>query len=123
MSPLRTLEEELTFALSADAVPHVARLLGTYVREQCLLTLEAAVHKSTLQVARRFAIPDRGLVAPGSVADLVVFDPARIADRATYENPHQFAAGVAAVIVGGQMVLRDGQPTGQTPGVVLRRVS
>jgi len=97
------------------------RLLGTYVREQGLLTLEAAVHKSTLQVARRFAIRDRGLVAPGSVADLVVFDPARIADRATYENPHQFAAGVTAVIVAGQMVLRDGQPTGQTPGVVLRR--
>ena len=99
------------------------RLLGIYVREQGLLTLEAAVHKSTLQVARRFAIPDRGLVARGSVADLVVFDPARIADRATYENPHQFAAGVTAVIVGGQMVLRDGQPTGATPGVVLRRVS
>jgi N-acyl-D-amino-acid deacylase len=97
------------------------RLLGTYVRDQRVLTLEAAVHKSTLQVARRFAIPGRGLVARGSVADLVVFDPARIEDRATYEDPHQLAAGVAAVIVGGQMVLRDGQPTGQAPGVVLRR--
>jgi N-acyl-D-amino-acid deacylase len=99
------------------------RLLGTYVRDQRLLTMEAAVHKSTLQVARRFAIPDRGLVARGSVADLVVFDPARIADRATYENPHRLAAGVAAVIVGGRIVLRDGQPTGATPGVVLRRQS
>jgi N-acyl-D-amino-acid deacylase len=99
------------------------RLLGRYVRDQQVLTLEAAVHKSTLQVARRFAIPGRGLVAPGSVADLVAFDPARIADRATYEDPHQMAAGIAAVIVGGRPVLRDGRETGELPGVVLRRAA
>jgi N-acyl-D-aspartate/D-glutamate deacylase len=99
------------------------RLLGSYVRNEQVLTLEAAVHKSTLQVARRFAIPGRGLVAAGAVADLVAFDPARIADRATYANPHQMAAGVAVVIVAGRPVLRDGRATGELPGAVLRRAA
>jgi len=99
------------------------RLLGSYVRDEPVLTLEAAVHKSTLQVARRFSIPDRGLVAVGSIADLVAFDPARIADRATYANPHQMAVGIAAVIVAGRPVLRDGRVTSELPGVVLRRMA
>jgi N-acyl-D-aspartate/D-glutamate deacylase len=97
------------------------RLLSSYVRDQRLLTLEAAVHKSTLQVAQRFAIPDRGVVAPGYVADLVVFDPAVIADHATYTDPHQMATGISTVIVSGRPVLWEGRPTGQLSGVVLRR--
>jgi N-acyl-D-aspartate/D-glutamate deacylase len=97
------------------------RLLGRYVREERVLTMEAAVHKSTLQVAQRFAIPDRGVVAPGYVADLVVFDPAVIADRATYIDPHQMATGISTVIVSGRAVLWEGQQTGQLPGVILRR--
>jgi N-acyl-D-aspartate/D-glutamate deacylase len=97
------------------------RLLGSYVRDEHVLTLEAAVHKSTFQVAQRFAIPDRGVVAPGYVADLVVFDPAVIADHSTYTDPHQMATGISAVIVSGQAVLWDGQPTGRLPGVVFRR--
>jgi N-acyl-D-amino-acid deacylase len=72
-------------------------------------------------VAQRFAIPDRGVVAPGYVADLVVFDPAVIADHSTYTDPHQMATGISAVIVSGQAVLWDGQPTGRLPGVVFRR--
>ena len=97
------------------------RLLGRYVRDESALTMEAAVHKSTLQVAQRFAIPDRGVVAPGYVADLVVFDPAVIADRATFTDPQQMATGISTVIVSGRAVLWEGQQTGQLPGIVIRR--
>jgi N-acyl-D-amino-acid deacylase len=97
------------------------RLLGRYVRDEHALTMEAAVHKSTLQVAQRFAIPDRGVVAPGYVADLVVFDPAVIADRATFTDPQQMATGISTVIVSGRAVLWEGRQTGQLPGIVIRR--
>lgn len=96
------------------------KLLGHYARELGVLTVEAAVHKSTQQVARRFAIPDRGLVAPGYVADLVVFDAATIIDHATYERPQQLPTGISTVLVSGTPVLRDGDQTDARPGVIFR---
>ncbi len=97
------------------------RLLGQYVREERVLSLEEAVAKSTSAVAARFGLRDRGQVAAGMIADLVVFDPEGIADRATYTAPQQSAAGVHAVLVSGQVVLRDGRQAHTLPGAVLRR--
>jgi dihydroorotase/N-acyl-D-amino-acid deacylase len=96
------------------------RILGKYVRDEGVLTLEEAIRKSTSAVATRLGIPDRGLIQPGFHADLAVFDPATIADRATFEQPHQLSIGVRHVIVNGTPVLRDGVHTGATPGRIVR---
>ncbi len=97
-----------------------ARILGKYVRDDTVLTLEDATRRMTSAVAARLGIIDRGLVSPGLYADLVVFDPATIADRATYEHPHQLAVGVRNVFVNGVEVWRDGAATGAKPGRALR---
>lgn len=96
-----------------------ARVLGEYVREKKLLTLEEAVRKMTSFPAARLNLPDRGLLSPGMKADIVVFDPERVADRSTYEKPHQFAEGFSYVLVNGQLVLTEGTITGARPGKVL----
>jgi len=96
-----------------------ARVLGRYVREERLLTLEAAVRKMTALPAVRFGLVGRGTIAEGAAADLVVFDPDRIADRSTYERPHAFAEGVELVVVNGQ-VAWDGSP-GDRAGRAIRR--
>lgn len=96
------------------------RLLGHYVRERGWLDLTTAVHKASAQVAKRFGIPDRGVLAPGYVADLVAFDPATIIDRATYEEPQQSPDGVRAVFVSGVPVLVHGVQNDALPGQVLR---
>jgi N-acyl-D-amino-acid deacylase len=98
-----------------------ARVLGRYVREEGLLTLEEAVRRMTSLPAWRMKDCERGRVAVGLVADLAVFDPHRIIDRATYEDPHQYAEGMVHVFINGETVLRDGALTGATPGRVLRR--
>jgi dihydroorotase/N-acyl-D-amino-acid deacylase len=92
------------------------RVLGRFVRERRVLGLEEAVRKMTSAVAARLSIPDRGLVKEGMVADLVVFDPAAVADRATYAAPHQLSVGVRHVFVNGVAVVRDGRHTGAKPG-------
>ena len=97
------------------------RLLGPYVRDLRLLTLEAAVAKMTGVAARALGLMDRGRLRPGACADITVFDPARIADRSTYEDPHRYAVGVSTVVVNGQMVIDGGDHTGARPGRVLRR--
>ncbi|HET7189108.1 MAG TPA: D-aminoacylase [Gemmatimonadaceae bacterium] len=97
-----------------------ARVLGRYVRDERLFSLEEAVRRMTSAVAIRIGVTDRGLVRPGMFADLAVFDPATIADRATYERPHQLAVGVQHVLVNGTEVWRDGAATGATPGRALR---
>jgi N-acyl-D-amino-acid deacylase len=110
-------------------VPHprgygnTARVLGEYVRTRRVLTLEDAVRRMTSLPARHFGLVDRGELRTGAVADLVVFDPARVADRATYERPHAYPEGFAAVLVGGQVVVRSGAHTGARPGVAIRRAS
>lgn len=97
-----------------------ARVLGKYVRQDSVLTLEDAVRRMTSGVAGRLGIADRGMVKAGLFADLVVFDPATIGDRATYEKPHQLSVGVQHVLVNGVEVWRDGAPTNALPGRALR---
>jgi len=96
------------------------RLLGKYVREERVLTLEDAVRKASSAVAQRLSLRDRGLLREGMFADVVVFDAERIADRATFEQPHQLSVGVRHVLVNGVPVLRDAQHTGATPGRIVR---
>ncbi len=95
------------------------RVLGEYVREQRVLTLPEAVHKMTGMPARRLGLRDRGVIRVGARADLVVFDPKRVADRATFEDPHRYPAGVEHVLVNGSVVVKDGNHTGSLPGRVL----
>ena len=97
------------------------RILGTYVREENLLTLAEAVRKMTALPARAMGLPRKGLVRPGMDADLVVFDPIRIESNATYETPRRYPDGIDHVIVDGDPVVRDGAVTGATPGEVIRR--
>lgn len=98
-----------------------ARVLGTYVRDLGVLTLERAVQRATSQPASRVGLEDRGVIRPGAIADLVAFDPETIAGQATFEDPDQLAAGVAWTWVGGEAVWHDGEVTGARPGRVLRR--
>ena len=96
------------------------RILGKYVRDEHVLPLEDAIRKMTSAVADRLSIRDRGLLEPGMFADVVVFDPATINDRATYEQPKQLSVGVRDVWVNGVQVLKDGTHTGAKPGRALR---
>lgn len=96
------------------------RILGKYVREERVLSLEEAVRKMTSAVARRLSIQDRGLLQEGLHADIAVFDPQTIIDHATYEQPHQLSTGVRYVFVNGVAVVRDGKHTGALPGQIVR---
>ena len=96
------------------------KIMGQYVRDEGVIPLEDAVRKATSAVATRLAIPQRGIVREGFFADLVIFDPATIGERATYENGHQLSTGVPWVLVNGVPVVADGRPTGAKPGRVLR---
>jgi dihydroorotase/N-acyl-D-amino-acid deacylase len=96
------------------------RILGKYVRQEHVLTLEDAVRKMSGAVAARLSIPDRGLLKEGMRADVVVFDPNTIIDRATYEKPHQLSVGVRDVFVNGIAVVRGAKVTGEKPGQILR---
>lgn len=97
------------------------RILGHYVRERGLITLEEAVRQITGAPAQRLRLRDRGLIAPGMKADLCLFDPARIIDRATFSDPAQLPTGIAWVFVNGRPVLHEGIPTGEYPGMLLRQ--
>jgi N-acyl-D-amino-acid deacylase len=109
-----------------EGVPHprgygnAVRVLGRYVREQKVISLEEAVRKMTSLPADQFGFRDRGRLAPGRAADVVVFDPATVGDRATYAEPHQYPTGIVHVLVNGVAVVRDGQQTEARPGQVLR---
>jgi N-acyl-D-amino-acid deacylase len=92
------------------------RLLGRYVRERRTLRLEEAVRKMTSQAAEAFGFGDVGVVGEGRRANLVVFDPATVSDRATFEDPLQFPSGIRDVFVGGEAIVRDGQTTDRRPG-------
>ena len=97
------------------------RVLGVYVRERHLLRLEDAVRKMTSLNAAKLGLVDRGLLRPGQFADVTVFDPDRVIDRATYLEPFRYPEGIAYVVVNGRVVLDEGRPTGERPGRVLRR--
>ena len=113
--------------LPHDAHPHprlwgtFARVLGHYSRDLGVLSLEEAVHRMTSVPARVFGLAERGVVRTGAFADLVLFDPQRIADAADFGSPMRAAIGIDRVIVNGQAVWRDGQWTGARPGRTLRR--
>ena len=96
-----------------------ARVLAVYVREKRALTLEDAVRKMTSFPAARLRLDDRGIIRPGMKADVTVFDPARVRDTATYQQPHQYAEGVTLVMVNGQIVFEQGAMTASRPGRVL----
>jgi N-acyl-D-aspartate/D-glutamate deacylase len=96
-----------------------ARVLGRYVREEKLLTLEEAVRKMTSANTAKIHVYDRGLLRPGQWADVTVFDAERVIDHATFEKPHQYATGIAYVVVNGQLVLDQGRHTGARPGAIL----
>ena len=98
------------------AYGNVAKLLGHYVREQKATTLQDAVRRLTSFPAANLGVKDRGRLAAGAFADVVIFDPATIADHSTYDKPMQLATGVSQVFVNGVQVLKDGQPTGAPAG-------
>lgn len=98
------------------AYGNFARFLGKYVRDEKVVSLQEAVRRLTSLPAGNLGLRDRGQLKPGSVADVVLFDPKTIGDHATFEKPRQFATGVSDVFVNGVQVLRDGAPTGAKPG-------
>jgi dihydroorotase/N-acyl-D-amino-acid deacylase len=110
----------------SKGVPHprsygtFPRILGVYVREKGILQLEEAIRKMTSMSAQRMNLYDRGLLRPGMAADIVIFDPDRIIDRATFANPHQYPDGIEYVFVNGRIVIERGAMTNQRPGRVLR---
>jgi N-acyl-D-amino-acid deacylase len=102
------------------AYGNVARLLGKYVREERTISLAEAVRRLSGLPAENLGLDRRGLLREGYFADLAIFDPATIADRATFDKPHQYAVGMKHVLVNGQIVLKDGEHTGATPGRALK---
>ncbi len=130
---VRTVMAHPTTMIGSDGVPAAGskphprlygcfpRVLGHYVRDEGVLELATAIHRMTGMPAAKFRLADRGAVRPGAFADLVVFDPARIRDTATYDDPRRFPDGIRAVYVNGVAVARDGAHTGARPGRALRR--
>jgi N-acyl-D-amino-acid deacylase len=106
----------LTSSTHPRAYGNFARLLGKYVREEKLISLQEAVRKLSALPCQRLGISQRGQLKTGYFADLVLFDPGKIADKADFQNPHQYAVGVKHVWVNGKMVLMDGAPTSERPG-------
>jgi N-acyl-D-amino-acid deacylase len=101
------------------AYGNFARALGKYVREEKALTLAEAVRRLSALPATNLGLERRGFIKEGMFADIVVFDPATIADRATFDKPHQYAVGMKHVFVNGVQVLKDGEHTGAKPGRAL----
>jgi N-acyl-D-aspartate/D-glutamate deacylase len=115
------------YGITGQGKPHprfygtFARVLGRYVRELGLLSLPQAIYKMTGGAAAALGLRHRGLLREGYWADITLFDPQQITDRATYDDPHQYAAGISAVLVNGTVVIDAGEHTGALPGRVLRR--
>jgi N-acyl-D-amino-acid deacylase len=98
------------------AYGNFSRVLGKYVREEKVISLEEAVRRLTSLPATNLGLQGRGLLKAGNFADVVIFDPATIGDRATFEKPHQYSVGVRDVFVNGVQVLKNGEHTGKFPG-------
>jgi len=115
------------YGITGQGKPHprlygtFPRVLGHYSRDLDLLGLPQAVFKMTGGAAMALGLTDRGTIAEGKVADLVIFDPNVIADQATYDDPHQYPNGIETVIVNGVTVIDRGEHTGALPGRLLRR--
>jgi N-acyl-D-aspartate/D-glutamate deacylase len=110
----------------AKGVPHprnygaFPRVLGRFVRDLKVIELEEAIYRMTGRPAAKLRLNDRGLIKPGLAADLVLFDPAEVSDRATYDNPHQYADGIFHVIVNGNLIVHQATHTGARPGRILK---
>lgn len=123
--PATAIGSDGPLSVFGQGVPHprqygtFARVLGVYVREKKLLTLEEAIRKMSSATAQRLGIRDRGLLREGFYADVAVFDPDRVKDMATFEKPHQYAVGVQFVLVNGKIVVDQGKHTGERPGKVI----
>ena len=126
-SPYTMIASDGDIPVFGQAAPHprsygtFARVLGVYVREQHVVSLEEAVRKMSGFPAARLKIWDRGLLRPGMKADVVVFDAETVSDRATYDKPHQYSTGVREVMVNGRLVLHEDKVTAERPGRVLVR--
>lgn len=124
--PLTAIASDGSLMPLGEGIPHPrtygtnARVFAKYVREKRLLTLEEAVRKMTSLPARTFGMKDRGEVREGFAADLVIFDPAKVADRAVFEKPHQYSAGFDYVLVNGVPVVENGVANAERPGQVVR---
>jgi len=112
----------LKYNLHPRAYGNFARVLGKYVRDEQVITLEEAVRRLSSLPAENFRLDRRGKLSPGFYADVVVFDPAKVADHATFTNPQQFSTGMVHVFVNGTQVLKDGEHTGAKPGRVVKRL-
>lgn len=110
----------LTFNIHPRAYGNFARLLGEFVRDEKVITLQEAIRRLTALPAQNLKLHERGMLKTGYYADIVIFDPDRIQDHATYEKPHQLATGVVHVFINGTHVLNDGEHTGKLPGRVVR---
>jgi N-acyl-D-aspartate/D-glutamate deacylase len=123
--PVTAIGSDGPVGIFGEGAPHprqygtFARVLGHYVRERDILTLEEAVRKMSSQTALRLGIHNRGLLTEGYFADIAVFDADEIIDKATFENPHQYAVGIKFVLVNGEIVVKDGQHTGRRPGKII----
>ena len=124
-SPYTMVASDGDIPVFGKAAPHprsygtFARVLGVYVRERHVITLEDAIHKMTGMPAARLSFPDRGLLRAGMKADVVVFDPATVADKAQFEKPHQYSVGFRDVMVNGKFAMRAGKVTSERPGRVV----
>ena len=124
-SPYTMIASDGEIPIFGQAAPHprsygtFTRVLGVYVREKNVLRLEEAVRRMSGYPAQRLKLWDRGLLRPGMKADMVVFDPDKIADRAEFERPHQYSVGVRDVLVNGRLALHDEAVTSERPGRVL----
>ena len=125
--PWTSIASDGRLSRPGEGVPHprgygtFPRVLGVYVRERGILSLPDAVRKMTALPAATLGLTDRGRIAEGLAADLVVFDPATVADRATFQDPHQYPAGIPWVVVNGRVVVDEGRFAGVRAGRVLRR--
>lgn len=112
--------ENLRSMMHPRAYGNFARVLGKYVREEKVLSLEEAVRKLSALPAQKLKIKDRGMLREGYFADIAIFDPFQISDKSTFEDPHQYAQGMIHVLVNGVHVLKDSEHTGAMPGQVVR---
>ena len=123
--PVTAIGSDGPVGIFGEGTPHprqygtFARVLGHYVRERAVLTLEEAVRKMSSQTARRLGIHNRGLLTEGYYADIAIFDSDEIIDKATFEEPHQYAIGIKFVLVNGQVVVEQGRHTGRRPGKII----
>ncbi len=117
---LATEGEFLQFSTHPRAYGNFARLLGKYVRDEQIIPLQEAIYKLTTLPATNLKIRNRGAIKEGYYADLALFDPDKITDHATFDKPHQYSTGMIHVLVNGELVLKNGEHTGKTPGRVVR---